>query len=103
MLLLAETAAHNLNHQPRRCPGGKTASSAYFRTPRIRFPRRKREALYRWIQELATELFTRAGKQIITPTARRLAARQWLLKNALIRIYKAGKMSPNFCQKMDHN
>lgn len=103
MALLAETAAHDLNHQPRRCLGGKTACRAYFGGPRIRYPRRKREAVYRCIQELAAEVSTRAGKPVITPTAWRVAAKQWLLKNRLIRIQKAGKVSPNFCQKMDHN
>jgi hypothetical protein len=103
MMLLSETAAHDLNHQPRRCLGGKTACRAYFGGPRIRYPKRKREAVYRWIQELAAELSTRAGKPVITSTAWRVAAKQWLLKNRLIRIQKAGKVSPNFFQKIDHN
>jgi transposase-like protein len=103
MALLSETAAHDLNHQPRRCLGGKTACRAYFGGPRIRYPRRKRAAAYGWIQDLAAELSTRAGKSVITPTAWRIAARQWLVKNGLIRIQKAGEVSPNFCQKSDHN
>jgi hypothetical protein len=101
MMLLSETAAYDLNHQPRRCLGGKTACRAYFGGPRIRYPRRKREAVYRCIQELAAEVSTRAGKPVITPTAWRVAAKQWLLKNRLIRIQRAGKVSPNFCRKMD--
>jgi hypothetical protein len=59
--------------------------------------------VYRWIQELAAEASIRAGKSVITPVALRIAARQWLLKNRMIRILKAGKVSPNSCQKMDHN
>jgi len=103
MVLLSETAAHDLNHQPRRCLGWKTACRANFGGPRIRYPRRKRESVYRWIQELAAEISTRAGKQLITPLAWRLAAKQWLVKHRLIRIQKAGEVSPNFCQKNDHN
>jgi hypothetical protein len=103
MALLSETAAHDLNHQPRRCLGGKTACRAYFGGPRIRYPRRKRASVYRFIQDLAAEVATRAGKSVITPTAWRVAARQWLVKNGLIRIQKAGEVSPNFCQKNDHN
>jgi hypothetical protein len=103
MVLLAETAAHDLNHQPSRCLGGKTACRTYFGGPRIRNPRRKREAVYRCIRELAAEVSTRAGKPVITPTAWRVAAKQWLLKNRPIRIQKPGKVSPNFFQKMDHN
>jgi hypothetical protein len=52
---------------------------------------------------VAAEVSSRAGKLVITPTAWRVAAKQWLLKNRLIRIQKAGNVSPNFCQKMDHN
>jgi hypothetical protein len=103
MALLSETAAHDLNHQPRRCLRGKTACRAYFGGSRIRYPRRKRASVYRFIQDLAAEVATRAGKSVITPTAWRVAARQWLVKNGLIRIQKAGEVSPNFCQKMDHN
>lgn len=102
-VLLAETAAHDLNHQPRRCLRGRTACRAYFGGPRIRYPRRKREAVYRWIQELAAEISTRAGKQFITPVTWRVAAKQWLVKNGLIRIQKAGEVSPNFLQKKCHN
>jgi hypothetical protein len=103
MILLSETVAHDLNHQPRRCLGGKTPCRSYFGGPRICYPRRKREAVYRSIQELAAEVSTRAGKPAITPTAWRVAAKQWLLKNRLIRIQKAGNVSPDFCQKSDHN
>ena len=103
MMLLSEIAAHDLNHQPRRCLGGKTACRSYFGGPRICYPRRKREAVYRSIQELAAEVSTRAGKPAITPTAWRVAAKQWLLKNRLIRIQKAGNVSPDFCRKSDHN
>jgi hypothetical protein len=59
--------------------------------------------VYRWIQELAAEISTQAGKQLIIPVAWRVAAKQWLVKNGLIRIQKAGKVSPNFLQKMCHN
>ena len=103
MMLLSETAAHDLNHQPRRCLGGKTACRAYFGGSRIRYPRRKRVSVYRWIQELAAEVSTRAGKPVITPTAWRVAAKQWLVKNGLIRIHKPGNVSPNFHQKSGHN
>ena len=33
MMLLSETAAHDLNHQPRRCLRGETACRVYFRRP----------------------------------------------------------------------
>ena len=103
MALLSETAAHDLNHQPRRCLGGKTACRAYFGGPRIGYSRRKRASVYRYIQDLAADVSTRVGKSVITPTAWRVAARHWLVTNGLIRIQKAGEVSPNFYQKNDHN
>jgi hypothetical protein len=44
---------------------------------------------------LGCRVSMRAGKQVITPLAWRVAAKQWLQKNGLIRIEKAGKVSPN--------
>jgi hypothetical protein len=103
MALLSETAAHDLNHQPRRCLGGKSACHAYFGGPRIRYPRRKRAAVYSWINDLVAELSTRGEKSVIPPVAWRVAARQWLIKNGLIGIQKTGEVSPNFLKKSDHN
>jgi hypothetical protein len=103
LVLLAETAAHDLNHHPRRCLGGITACRAYFTEDRIRYPSRQRKSAYRWIRDLAAEISIQAGKQVITPTAWRVAAKQWLLKEGLIKIQKAGKVLPHFPQKLCHN
>jgi hypothetical protein len=96
LMLLAEVAAHELNHQPRRCLGGITACRAYFGGRRIRYSSQRRKSVYRWIKDLATEISVRAAKQVITPLAWRVAAKQWLVKNGLIRIERAGKVSPYF-------
>jgi len=96
MALLAETAAHDLNHMPRRCLGGKTACRAYFGGRRLHYGSRLRRAVYCWIRDLAEEISAQAEKTSITQTAWRVAAKQWLLKNDLIRIRKAGDVSPNF-------
>jgi transposase-like protein len=101
--LLAECAAHDLNHQPRRCLGGGTACRAYFGGARIRYSRRKRESVYRWIQDLAAEASVRAGEPIITPASWRIAARQWLVSNRLIKIERSEKVSPHFGPKSAHN
>jgi len=103
LILLAETAAHDLNHHPRRCLNGTTACRAYFAEHRIRYPSRQRRSVYRWIHDLAAEISIRAGKQVITPAAWRVAAKQWLVKEGLIRIQKTGKVSPNFPRKLCHN
>jgi len=85
-VLLAECAAHDLNHQLRRCLGGGTACRAYFGGSRIRYSRRKRASVYRWIREVAAEVSVRAGEPVITPASWRIAARQWLVTNRLIKI-----------------
>ncbi|MEW6261600.1 MAG: hypothetical protein AB1641_00855 [Thermodesulfobacteriota bacterium] len=103
MILLAEIAAHDLNHQPRRCLEGMTACRAYFGARRIRCPGRWRKAVHRWIQDLAAEISIRAGKPAITPLAWPVAAKQWLVKNGLIGTRKAGKVLPDFSLKMCHN
>jgi hypothetical protein len=94
--LLAETAAHDLNHQGRRCLNGQTACSIYFGNDQIRYDKRQRKSIYDWIHDLATELSIQAGKTKITATAWRVAAKQWLIKNGLIKIQKAGNVLPNF-------
>jgi hypothetical protein len=103
LILLAETAAHDLNHQPRQCLGGITACLAYFGGNRMRYPIRQRQSVYRWVKDLAAEISVRAGNQFITPLAWRVAAKQWLIRNGLIRIEKAGKVSPNFFLELCHN
>jgi hypothetical protein len=94
--LLAETAAHELNHKPRRCMKGQTACRVYFGNNRIRYYKRQRKSIYSWIRDLAAEISIRAGMKTISPVAWRVAAKQWLVKNGLIRIQKAGKVLPDF-------
>lgn len=101
--LLAETAAHDLNHQPRRCLKGKTACRVYYGSNRLRYSKRLRRAAYRWIRDLAYEISMQAEKSAITPVAWRVAAKQWLLKNDLIRIVRAGIVSPHFPSDLCHN
>jgi hypothetical protein len=101
--LLAETAAHELNHRPRRCMKGRTACRVYFGNNRIRYYKRQRKSIYNWIRDLAAEISIRAGKKTISPVAWRVAAKQWLVKNGLIRIQRAGKVLPDFSSKLCHN
>jgi hypothetical protein len=103
MALLSETAAHDLNHQPRRCLQGRNACRVYFGDRRLRFSRRQRKKAYRWIRNLATEISARASLRQITPVAWRVAARQWLVKNGLIKIRLAGNVSPNFLGELCQN
>jgi hypothetical protein len=101
--LLSETAAHDLNHQPRRSLKGNTACKVYFGNNRLRYSKRRRRSVYRWIRDLAYEISMRAGKSVITPVALRVAAKQWMVKNNLIKIVKAGNVSPHFSSDLCHN
>lgn len=69
---------------PRRLPGSRgrgTALQAAFR--------------WQWTPGPGGGLSADGGRQI-TPVAWRVAARQWLVKNGLIKIRLAGNVSPNF-------
>ena len=67
--LLAETAAHVLNHRPRRCLDGQTACCVYFGNKSMRYPKRQRKSIYNRIRGLAAEISTQAGKKTISPVA----------------------------------
>ena len=71
--LIAETAAHDLNHRPRRCLAGKNACCVYFGSQRLHYPKRQRQNVYQWIRDLAAELSIGAGKDTIFPAAWRVA------------------------------
>ena len=101
--LLAETAAHELNHTPRRCLDNRTACGTYFGSDRIRYSIRERRSIFQWIRDLAAEVATRVGKSKITNVEWRIAAKQWLLKNELIKIVRAGKVSPYLNRNLCHN
>jgi hypothetical protein len=60
-------------------------------------------AVYRWIRDLAIAVSRGAGKDRIMPAAWRVAAKQWLLKNRMIRIRKAGKVLTDFSSNLCHN
>lgn len=84
--LLVETAAHDLNHLRRRCIHGKTACEIYFGKNTLRYAKRKRESVFLWIRDLAQKLSSTIGDDLITPSSWRIAARQWLLENRMIKI-----------------
>ena len=101
--LLSETAAHELNHTPRRCLENRTACGTYFGGDRIRYSKRERRSIFGWIRDLASEIADRAGKPKITKVEWRIAAKHWLLKKELIKIVRAGKVSPHLNRKLCQN
>ena len=103
LALLAETAAHDLNHIPRWKLGGKTACRVYFGKNKIRFNKRKRKSTYEWIKNLAVDISAKASHDHITNLAWRVAAKTWLEKNDLIKIIKSEKVLPHFSLNLCHN
>jgi hypothetical protein len=69
----------------------------------MRYSKRQRKSIYNWIRDLAAEISIQAGKKTISPPAWRIAAKQWLMKNGLIKIQRAGKVLPDFSSKLCHN
>ena len=101
-VLLTETAAHDLNHKPRRRLYGQTACRVYFGNNRIRVTKRKRKSIYAWIKNLAVDISEKAGDDRISCLAWRVAAKKWLEKNDLIKILKPEKVLPNFSLNLCH-
>lgn len=101
--LLAETAAHDLNHRARRSLNGRNACMVYFGNCRLRYAKRQRKNVYNWIRDLAVEISIRLGNDRIVPAAWRSAAKKWLVKNGMIRIRMAGKVLPDFPLNLCHN
>jgi hypothetical protein len=103
LTLQIENAAHALNHRPRRSLFGKNACRKYFSLSQLRYGKRKRKEVYEWIKQLAVDICNRAGKDKITPTAWRVAAKKWMEKNRMIVIRKPGKVLPHFFLKNCHH
>ena len=101
-VLLTETAAHDLNHKPLRRLYGQTACRVYFGNNRIRVTKRKLKSIYAWIKNLAVEISEKAGHDSISCLAWRVAAKEWLEKNDLIKILKPEKVLPNFSLNLCH-
>ena len=90
--LLVEVAAHDLYHNQRRCLNGRSSCSAYFGECRLQYSKRHRKSVYQWVYDLASEISRRTGLTDITPVSWRVAVKQWLIKNALIKIRKVGNV-----------
>lgn len=101
--LLADTAAHDLNHKSRRALNGKTACQSYFNENRMRYSKRQRKGIYRWIRDLAIDISLKAGKNTVSSLAWRTAAKKWLAENKLITIIQDGKVLPYFSSNLCHN
>lgn len=101
--LLADTAAHDLNHKERRALNGKTACQSYFNVNRVRYSKRQRKGVYLWIRDLAIDISLKAGKNAISSLAWRIAAKKWLVENKLITIINDGKVLPYFSSNLCHN
>jgi len=91
--------SYELNHKSRRCLNYHTACGIYCESNRVGYSKRKKN-VYRWIRDLATEISIRVGKSKITNVEWRVSAKQWLLKNGLIKMVKAGKVLAHFTSEL---
>lgn len=82
--LLAENAAHALNHHPRRSLSGSNACRSYFASNRLRYTKRQRRQAWDWIRDLAAEISAKCSNIAIEPAAWLIAARKWLERHNLI-------------------
>lgn len=94
--LMAELAAHDLNHSGRRKLNGKNSCLKFFGKPKISFSKRKRKEVFKWISDLAIDIVAKSGKKKIRSTAWRVACRKWLEENGLVSIRKMQAVLPTF-------
>lgn len=94
--LMAELAAHDLNHSGRRKLNGKNSCLKFFGKPKISFSKRKRKEVFKWISELAIDIVAKSDEKNIRPTVWRLACRKWLEENGLVSIRKMQAVLPTF-------
>ena len=103
LALQVDTAAHELNHRPRRSLSGKNACRSYFSSSRLRCTKRQRKEAYDRIYDLAADISLRAGKDEIDPTVWRVSARKWMERKGMIIIRKPEKVSPHLNRNLCHN
>jgi transposase InsO family protein len=94
--LMAELAAHDLNHSARRKLNGKNSCLKFFGKPRIKFSKRKRKEVFEWISDLAIDIVAKSGQKKIRTSAWRVACRKWLEENGLVSIRKMQRVLPSF-------
>lgn len=103
LILLTETAAHDLNHLKRRGLSGKTACQEYFAGDRVKYGKRERYRIYHWIRDLAIRISEGLGKTVIVLAAWRVAAKSWMERNNLITILKPEEVLPNLSPDLCHH
>ena len=94
--LMAELAAHDLNHSARRKLNGKNSCLKFFGKPKISFTKRKRKEVFEWISDLAIDIVAKSDEKKIRSTAWRVACRKWLEENRLVSIRKMQAVLPTF-------
>jgi len=88
--LLEDAMVVPINSPVRTAPynGAVERAQIYFGDNRIRYNKRKRRSVFNWIRNLASDISQRAGYDVITILAWRVAAKTWLVKNGLVEILK---------------
>ena len=101
----AENAENDLNHQPRRCLGGKNSCQVYFEGKNKRmFSKRERREIYDWTVWLAGDILDGTGgnDSLTYESAWRIAIETWLEMKGFITVATNGKVSPKYFSQNDH-
>lgn len=102
----SESAANDLNHNPRECLKGQNSCQVFFNNRhRTKFTIRERRIIYEWIISKTYDIFkcmeykTRKAYE----SAWRIAVETWLRMKGFINVSINGKVLPNFSLEVYHN
>jgi len=101
----AESAAHELNHLPRRCLKGRISCQVFFSEKGgAKFSKRKRREIFEWIKKLSSAILVEIGKsgKRAAQSAWRMAVESWLQINGYIEVSMDGKVLPIFSPELSH-
>jgi transposase InsO family protein len=98
--LRPDAAAHELNHRPRPCLGGRTACAVFEagRAAMKAYTRPRRKQIILWIQSKALDIIRRSGLSGVAAqdAAWRRAVESWLHWSGVITVARGGKLLPCF-------
>jgi transposase InsO family protein len=103
---LAEAAAHDLNHKPRRILHGQNSCQVFFsKKGGVNLNKRRRGEIFEWIRNLFSAIMEELGNcsKKTSETAWRTAVETWLHMNGFIEVSINGKVLPNFSLNWSHN
>jgi len=99
------SAAHDLNHRPRRSLQGRTSCQVFFSEKGgVKYSKRKRREIFEWIKNLSCAIMVGLGtsSKRAAQAAWRTAVESWLQLNGFIEVSRNGKVLPYFSAVESH-